>query len=341
MHETVLRQLSMLRAIPRSPSRISVKGILDRLKGDGFRVSARTVQRDLLNLSALFGITYDTEGRTQWWYYSPDARGSNIPGMSPAEALVFHLSEKYLRSLLPQGQVDQIASYFQRANAVLDAGNEQLGQWRERVAIIQRGPKLGIPEVRPEVMREVHEALLTGQKLQLSYHRRGESEFRTYKLDVQGMVLREGLVYIVAVDTTEERKRIRHFALHRAESAKVLDSPAELTANFNLETHLMMTGMFTTADLSHQMVKLVMHVDQRMYDHLTERRLSDDQTTRRLTKEENGRHPWEVRATVSRNEELFWWLRGFGEQIEVMGPASLREQFARSFKQAARLYAQQ
>ena len=44
-----------------------------------------------------------------------------------------------------------------------------------------------------------------------------------------------------------------------------------------------------------------------------------------------------VRATVDNTAELRWWLLGFGDFVEVLAPADLREEFrARAVAMAAR-----
>jgi predicted DNA-binding transcriptional regulator YafY len=50
-HDTLLRQWQMLRMIPRHPAKIAASQLCERLCGDGFDVSKRTVERDLQSLS--------------------------------------------------------------------------------------------------------------------------------------------------------------------------------------------------------------------------------------------------------------------------------------------------
>ncbi|WP_435237663.1 hypothetical protein ACR30L_08930 [Psychromonas sp. PT13] len=68
---TILRQLTMLKLIPKSPSYILTKKIHQCLLDENFNISKRTVERDLENLALLVGIdaTKDTEG-FKWSYMS-------------------------------------------------------------------------------------------------------------------------------------------------------------------------------------------------------------------------------------------------------------------------------
>ena len=47
-----------------------------------------------------------------------------------------------------------------------------------------------------------------------------------------------------------------------------------------------------------------------------------------------------VRATVENTAELRWWLLGFGELVEVLAPAALREEFRERATAMAALYQQ-
>ena len=47
-----------------------------------------------------------------------------------------------------------------------------------------------------------------------------------------------------------------------------------------------------------------------------------------------------VRATVENTAELRWWLLGFGDLVEVLSPADLREEFRLRAAAMAALYRQ-
>jgi hypothetical protein len=75
--------------------------ITARLKDTGYKVSVRTVQRDLNELSEIFPIELnDKNPRDYGWRW---LKGANldIPGMSVSEALAMRLVETHLKPLLP------------------------------------------------------------------------------------------------------------------------------------------------------------------------------------------------------------------------------------------------
>lgn len=67
-------------------------------------------------------------------------------------------------------------------------------------------------------------------------------------------------------------------------------------------------------------------------DHLLEAPMATDQTSSR---EHDALF---VRGTVLLSQRLPWWLRAFGPNVEVIGPAPLRIELADEAQRLARLY---
>ena len=70
-----------------------------------------------------------------------------------------------------------------------------------------------------------------------------------------------------------------------------------------------------------------------MVFNLDERPLSNGH---RLEEQPDGRML--LTATVVDSSELRWWLLGFGDQVEVLAPASIREEMARIARRMVRHY---
>src|SRR3546814_9070906 len=71
-------------------------------------------------LSRIFSLTCDIEGRTQYWYYPKAHKGLDIPGMGAPEALVFRMAELYLGRALPAAQVRRLEPYFSQVRGVIE-----------------------------------------------------------------------------------------------------------------------------------------------------------------------------------------------------------------------------
>ena len=67
--------------------------------------------------------------------------------------------------------------------------------------------------------------------------------------------------------------------------------------------------------------------------HLTETPISLDQ---RLTKTKEGNYLLKVKLPDT--SQLRWWLLGFGDQVEILKPYQLRQEFKEKFKSLNKLY---
>ena len=232
--DTTLRHLAMLKAIPVRPRSKSTRQILEELRGKhpDFDVSIRSIQRSLERLSELFPITSETRGRTNYWYWiEPDAL-TQIPAMSDSTAFVLRLAADYLRPIMPPATLRVLDPYFRHAERIL--GGTALGRWTDRAAIIAPGPALTPPAVSADVQEAVYEALMTNRKVDVRYRGKHEEESRRIVLNPLGIVVRTGIVYLVA--TSWKYEDIRHYVLHRMSEARLTDEPAKTPPDFAWRT---------------------------------------------------------------------------------------------------------
>ena len=329
--DTLLRQWSMLRKIPRHPGSVGTRELKDKLEEEGFRVDIRTIQRDLEKLSGPFPLASDEQGKAFRWQWAEDGQVMDIPGMEPPAALAFRLAEEYLAPLLPQATLKHLAPHFQRAKEVLGPSPaRKLGLWPDKVRIIGRGPILIPPKIRREVQETVYQALLEDRQVQVTYQRKDSDEPKSYPLHPLALVFREGAVYLVC--RVKEYDNVRHLALHRMSSAKLLDQPCSRPSGFNLDTYIR-TNEELAYPVSGKSIRLETFFDARTAIHLGERPLSKDQ---RMMPQKDGRVL--LQATVRDTLELRWWLLGFGDKVEVVAPEMFREEFAATVQRMGRFY---
>lgn len=329
--ETLLRQWQMLRCIPREPQRRSTSQILASLADEGHATTPRTVQRDLLKLSTMFGFTCDVEGRTQHWFWPRDAANIDLPRLDTATALVFMLSEQYLSRQLPATTLAHLAPFFRRAREVLTTdGKTRLARWPAKVRVVERGPKLLPPRISPEVQDRVFEAVLREETLRVHYQRRGAEKGKELLLNPLGLVLRDGVLYLVA--TAADYRKPVQFALHRMSSAALSGASAKALPGFSLERYLLDEAAFEYPR-SESSIRLIADFTAKTAQHLLERKLSKDQEVSPLNE------AWSrLTATVRDTEELRWWLLAMSDQVVVQQPAALRRELAEVLRRAASAY---
>ncbi len=318
--ETLLRQWTMLRMVPRYPQKATARDLTDRLQAEDFPVSKRTVERDLLELSAAFPLALDDREKPYGWSWQKDAPAFDLPGLGNHEALTMMLVEQHLGALLPGSTMDVLAPYFKAARQHLMAlpKSRHVNSWLNKVRTVPPSQPLLSPKIKPEVQHAVSEALLADRQLEISYKRRGESKPVGYRIHPLALVQRGGLIYLYSRIFDYEDTRI--LVMHRIESATLLDQPTEYPAGFNIDDEVS-KGRFGFGDGS--MIKLKAIFTNASGEHLYETPLSRDQVI-----EVSGDDRLCVSATVADTPQLIWWLLAMGEGAEVVEPLSLRAKIA-------------
>ena len=318
-NDTQLRQWAMLRHIPQHPRQITARDLNERLESEGFVVTKRTVERDLLSLSEIFPLLSNERSRPYGWSWNKNAEAFALPSMSPLQALTLELAHDHLANLLPANLLATLTPYFKCAEGVLSSGDgvKKLASWRKKVAIVPPNQPLIPPNYPEEIIEAVHSALLSEQQLEISYTSREQGETKTYPVHPLGIVQRGAVTYLVA--TLYDYTDIRLLAVHRIHSAQVLDQPVKTPKKFNLAKYIRL-GAFGFDESGE--IKLVVRFTTPAVEHLRETPLSLDQQI------EPDQPDWvRLRATVPDTAQLRWWLMGFGDQVEILEPVSLRDEF--------------
>lgn len=329
-NDTQLRQWAMLKCIPQHPRQITARELTERLESEGFEMSKRTVERDLLSLSEIFPLMSNERSRPYGWSWNKDAEAFALPTMSPLQALTLELAHDHLATLLPASLLETLGPYFKCAHGVLSSGEgvKKLANWRKKVAIVPSNQPLIPPHYPEEIIEAVHSALLSEQQLEISYASREQGETKTYRAHPLGIVQRGAVTYLVA--TLQDYADIRLLAVHRIQSAQVLDKPAKTPKKFDLAKYIR-EGAFGFGESGE--IKLVVRFTAPAVEHLRETPLTLNQ---RIEPDQPG---WmRVQATVPDTAQLRWWLLGFGDQVEVLEPASLREEFANTTQSLHGIY---
>ncbi|WP_225765037.1 WYL domain-containing protein [Stenotrophomonas sp. Marseille-Q4652] len=322
--DALLRTLVLLRLIPRYPSSISTVQLHSALGGEGFKISLRSLQRDLDGkLSQQFDLMCSKDDpdpeiarqRPFRWSYQPHAR-PGLPVMSSAEAMAFQLCEGHLRHLLPPGVLSQLEPHFAEARQTLSRREgSKHARWLDRVRSLPNGKALLPAVVAPEVWENVATAVLEQRQLQVDYFSRVKGEVKTMTLHPKGLVSRGPATYLIA--SVGDYTDIRHFALHRIQRVLVLQKSAH-DGDFDMGAYLP-TAAFTPRQ-GKGMVELIADVHPDTAKILQETPLSEDQTLDSLP-----RNDWlRLTAHVPNDQETLLWLFGLGEHLIIHEPMYLK-----------------
>ena len=328
--DVIMRHLAMLRLIPTHPHSMTTRQLGDKLRAlnDEYDVSARTIQRSLEHLSGRFPISCELRGRAHHWFWTdPDAL-VQIPSMSASTAFALKMAKDHLQPIMPSSTLALLDAYFKHAEQVL-AGTA-LGDWPERSAVIAPGPRLEAPSVQVAVQDAVYTGLLENRRINVTYQSRGEGRERAFELHPLGIVVRAGILYLVA--TAWNYEDVRQYALHRMSKALAMDEPAQRPPDFDLIHYIQEASGFSYP-VSDANLHLRALFDEGAVLHLRESRLGTDQC---LTTQDDGRVLLEV--TVKDNADLRWWLLGFGSGVGVLAPQLLRDEIWQEVRRMSDVY---
>ena len=340
MADAILRNLKLLRAIPRHPVKSDVARLHRALADAGYRITRRQVQRDLERLSASFPILADVKkrGYARGWSWDRDAEILDLPAMDPRTALMLKLIQRFAPQLLPPTVGDELRQYFQRAEETLKNGKDGgLGHWNDCVRVVPREMPLLAPKLDGATARAVYDALLLGKRFTARYASRsaGGKEPSDVEINPLGLVARGNLVYLVC--TFWNYESVLQIPIHRIRHARLLDKDASRPKGFDLDGYIRGGAFqYPHGTASGRSIKLRVIFDSGVAAHLAETPLSADQVIKKRNKDEVM-----VTATVQDTQQLEWWLRAFGDAVEVIAPKALRNRMRDTLTRAAARYRQQ
>ncbi len=329
-NDTLMRQWAMLRLIPRSPRKVSAQDLRKNLAIQGFSTSSRTIERDLQNLSARFGLVVDESSRPYGWSWAKDANFEFTPRLSTSQSVALLLSQVHLRNFLPQSLLNDLAPLF--AMAQKEVGPTGWRDWHQRTAILPTSFQLLPPRIAARVLDDTHHALALGRCLTGRYQAKGNNTAKELLIHPLGIIVRGSVQYLVC--TLRSYTDVRHLALHRLSRTQVIDTPCVPPSGFDFRRYV--SSQADKFEANGQ-VSLVARFRADAAEHLRETAVSLDQSIVEL----DGGEWVELTATVVDDRTLRWWLLGFGANVEVISPQSIRCELGEHMRVSAGRYARQ
>ncbi|EBA00902.1 helix-turn-helix transcriptional regulator [Marinobacter sp. ELB17] len=315
MSTAAVRYLTMLRMVPRFPRAITTTELVGRLEEQNFRVTMRSIQRDLEKLSADFPLLVDESARPFRWSFDRDATMGIIPALDLPAALTFELAKAYLTPMLPPRALSHLQSHFNEAHRALSRERNPLGQWPNRVRVINRGLGGSRPPIDADVLETVTEALLCEYQCNLTYQARSWPEPIDITVHPFGLIFRDPNVYLIG--TIDGREGIRQLVLHRATSGALIEQPVDRPQDFDLDLYIHSGAMGILK--SNEPIFLKLRCDKPALNHLIESPLGIDQITTNID-----HNTFEISVTVGDTQDLRWWLTAQAIHCDILGPKWLR-----------------
>lgn len=312
--KTLARQWELLRTLPSRGAGLTSREITERINSLGFSVSKRQIERDLQDLSAIFPLHCNDSSIPYGWRWA-DHASLDLPGLTVGDALSLKLVELTLRDLLPPAILSGLLPRFSEADRKLTALVESNpnARWRDKVRSVSPGLNLQKIAIDAAILETIQECLLADEQIEADY-RGGEGKVsQGLRLHPQALVVRGPATYLLA--SSFDYPDVRRFALHRFTSAARTYEASRRIEGFDVDEYLQAGGMEFGDG---RPVRLEARVSSGLATVLRETPLAENQTL----VEEGER--FRLTASHADSWQLFWWLLGQGDQIEVLAPLELR-----------------
>ncbi len=294
-------------------------------------VSERTILRDLDALSAAGVPVYAERGRHGGIALLPGYR-TDVSGLTPAEArALFVFAGRGTLSEL--GLERDLQAALRKVMAALpEPRRPDALHAQERVVVDPRGwHRLADETARLPI---VQEALWNDRQLRIGYRASGQSVAREQVVHPWGVVAKAGVWYLIAAIGSEPRL----YRVSRIEEAAILELPSERPARLDLDA--LWRRLRQRAEDRGPGVGVRLRVRPERAEMLL--RFIASQVSgpaeREPAPDASGWHV--LRIPFVAEGAAQGALLGFGADVEVLSPVSLRQMFAETARRVLELYAE-
>ena len=326
--EAIRRGFSILGSVSRSP--MSSRDIFRRLYDDGFNVSIRTIERDLSRLPDIFPSLIEVDDRSKPLTYRQPVNARKYSAMNPTEAICLELAFSFLNPILPKKTLDPINPYLKEADAVLNESHaKKYKNWKDKVLTINEGLQLQSANVTQKVINNIHEALWDEKVVIAKYQSRTKKYADNYKIHPAGLIYRGRIIYLIC-SFDDNLNKIVYLPLQRFKSIEIL--PEEKSFHHGKKVANLVKDLLGFK-LNNKKLKVKLKFSKMAGAHLFETPLSKKQTIK-----ETRDGYFMVEDEVIDNMELRYWIRAFGDEVEVVQPKILRDEFTKLSKRLRKKY---
>lgn len=335
--DQLLRQWGLLKRLQTRGQGIPLRE-LARLAG----VSERTEQRDLDLLRALgFPLQHDEdEFGKRFWGLPADFFKSGPLVLTLTQAISLHLAEQLLTPLAGTHLGEGLHGVLEQIRAAMPGpALEHFSSLNEIIAV----RRMGATDYRPhaDTLRRLLDAVRAGTTVRLTYRALWRHEEYTTDFDPYGVVYYEGDLFVIG--HSHRASAIRLFKLTRIRDLVDRGKRFPRPSRFSLDAQFRTS--FGIMQGRGRPVEVVVRFTGAAAALIEERVWHESQELAWESGEEvhgdgPADHPDHLRATYRLSDlvEFKRWIKGFGDQAEILKPARLRDELRDELRAAARLY---
>ncbi len=324
---TLSRQWELMKLLPKSLPGKTASEMRAALVTAGYNVTKRTIERDLVDLNAVFPLLCNQSSKPYGWYWEKVAP-LTIPGMNLPEAVSLGLLEDLLHQLVPDTFYRVLRNRFDQARKKLtNLSSNQYSNWADIVRYIPPGINFLPPDIPASIMHEVQNSLLQQKQLEIEYRSADASQCKELLVHPLAMVQQGVRSYLLA--TTFNYDKPVFYALHRMDSAVPTKEKSRRPKGFSLEGFMDQGGAQFGAGKT---ITLKAKISDSLSSLLKETPLSTDQ---RIVAKKGVQF---LTATVFDSWQLRFWVLSQGSSILVQQPKALKNDIVNQLEETLKSY---
>jgi predicted DNA-binding transcriptional regulator YafY len=287
--------------------------------------SRRTVWRDLAVLQAAgFPLTTEQDGHESRYRLIDGPWGTPPFPFTLTELMSLHIGRHLLVPLRGTPVGEAIHTALDKVAATLGPAAKAFLERLDR-SLSARAVQAKDSSRASEMLRLLQQALQERRTMEADYHSFGRDAVSHRRLDPLHLWYQQGGIYLAAYCHT--RRQVLTFALERFRRVRPTEDIFQSPPEFNLDRYLEGSfGLFRG-----EPVRVSLRFSRQVARYVAERQWHPSQALSPLLTGE-----LEMILRVPLSPELRRWILGYGKDVEVLEPKSLREDIRREWLAALR-----
>ncbi|MFV0574688.1 MAG: helix-turn-helix transcriptional regulator [Vibrio sp.] len=331
-NSSLVRTLTLFRKVPSENSvGESTKVLYESMVTAGFKVTKRTIERDLIKLEGL-GFIISTEENNGNYWRKLGKQGANNLLLEPEQAMALIASQDVLKKVLPYSTYSLLDLPYTKATNTLK-GNPSYSKWEDKVFLIQGELTPSGINYDQDIYQAMHEAVFTENKVRLMYQKQGAEQPEEYILSPFGIVVRDYYTYLIATKE-QEPDQYRLFSTHRMHSIENLYLDLDKQPAESLSDFLKKNSVFGLLDDEHKKYKIKLYIRRYTYEWVKFNKLHPEQVLSELDEDNWATVEFKSYMTY----ELVGWILKQSVDVIVDQPLVLKECIINNLKASLNNY---
>lgn len=318
--ETLIRIVTMLQLVPVFPKWVTARELHNILEKREFKVTKRTVERNLQTFADVFGLVNSDSPDGFKWSYAKESNMGFLPAMSIEEALSLKMAQQHLQLHMPYSVFESLDCVFNKAADVLQK-QTTFGHWYQKIAVIPAGLNVQTMQISQNTADVIYSGILENRVVKIRYNNKD----RLVRL--LGLIIRNNKLVIPCQEDSSEK--VIMILAHRIEKAELTSISFE--QDFDVKKYV--SSGAPSYLISKEEVELTLNVKGYVLTLLSESEIGKNQVVEPIN------DTWSLcKVNVRHTYELEQWLQSHIQDIQILAPESVKQNVRKNLQEGLALF---